>query len=202
MKAMTILSKLNFTFALLTLVVLTHGCTAGVVVGGAATGAAVIHDRRSAGTVIDDQGISWKISHDIFSDKELSDPSHINVTVYNGAVLLTGETPSEDLKLRANAIAARVSDKEKPVYNELAIAEPTSLTTRTNDAYITTKVKTSLFDIQSIPDFDVTRVKVTTENSVVYLMGLVTTVESDAVTEKTRNVSGVKKVVKLFEYLN
>ena len=200
MKAMTILTKLNYTVALLMLILLTHGC-AGVVVGGAATGAAVIHDRRSAGTVIDDQGLGWKISNEIFSDKELSEPSHINVTVYNGAVLLTGETPTEDLKLRANAIAARVSDKEKPVYNELAIAEPTSLTTRTNDAYITTKVKTALFDIQSIKGFDVTRVKVTTENSVVYLMGLVTSVEADAVTEKTRNVGGVKKVVKLFEYI-
>ena len=200
MKAMTILTKLNYTVALLMLILLTHGC-AGVVVGGAATGAAVIHDRRSAGTVIDDQGLGWKISNEIFSDKELSEPSHINVTVYNGAVLLTGETPTEDLKLRANAIAARVSDKEKPVYNELAIAEPTSLTTRTNDAYITSKVKTALFDIQSIKGFDVTRVKVTTENSVVYLMGLVTSVEADAVTEKTRNVGGVKKVVKLFEYI-
>lgn len=200
MKAMTILIKLNYTVALLMLILLTHGC-AGVVVGGAATGAAVIHDRRSAGTVIDDQGLGWKISNEIFSDKELSEPSHINVTVYNGAVLLTGETPTEDLKLRANAIAARVADKEKPVYNELAIAEPTSLTTRTNDAYITSKVKTALFDIQSIEGFDVTRVKVTTENSVVYLMGLVTSVEADAVTEKTRNVGGVKKVVKLFEYI-
>ena len=178
-----------------------QGCTTAVVVGGAATGAAVIHDRRSAGTVIDDQGASWQISHAIFSDKELSEPSHINVTVYNGAVLLTGETPSEDLKLRANAIAVQTVGNDKPIYNELAISAPTSLSTRTNDAYITSKVKTALFDIQSLPDFDVTRVKVITENSVVYLLGLLTTAEADAVTEKARNVGGVKKVVKLFEYI-
>ena len=198
------MTKLLKTYILLALVIVithTQGCTTAVVVGGAATGAAVIHDRRSSGTVIDDQGASWKISHAIFSDKELSEPSHINVAVYNGAVLLTGETPSEDLKLRANAIAVQAVGSDKPIYNELAISAPTSLSTRTNDAYITSKVKTALFDIQSLPDFDVTRVKVITENSVVYLMGLLTTAEADAVTDKARNVSGVKKVVKLFEYI-
>lgn len=197
---MTYLSRLNFILTLIILASLTHGCT-GVVVGGAVTGAAVVHDRRSPGTVIDDQGKSWKISNAIFNDKELSDPSHINVTVYNGAVLLTGETPSEDLKLRANAIAAQISGSEKPVFNELAIASPTSLSSRTNDAYITTKVKSAFLDIKSLPDFDVTRVKVTTENGVVYLMGLLGTEEADVVTERARNVSGVKKVVKLFEYI-
>ena len=189
-----------YLIPLLLAITFLHGC-AGVVVGGAATGAAVVHDRRSAGTVIDDQGTSWKISQAIFSDEELSSPSHINVTVYNGAVLLTGETPSEDLKLRANATAASISGTEKPIYNELAIASPSSISSRTNDAYITTRVKTSLLDIQSIPEFDFTRVKVTTEAGIVYLMGLVSTREADAVTEKARNVSGVKKVVKLFEYL-
>jgi len=175
------------------------GC-AGLAVGGAATGIAVIHDRRSTGTVIDDQGTNWKVSEAIFKDQELSNPSHINVTVYNGVVLLTGETPSEDLKLRANALAAQSSGNKK-IYNELAIASPTSLSTRTNDTYITAKVKTVLLEIDDIPTFDPTRVKVITEDSVVFLMGLVTTQESNAVTEKARNVSGVKKVVRLFEYL-
>ena len=179
--------------------VIINGC-AGVVVGGAATGVAVVHDRRSAGTVIDDQGINWKISAAIFNDKELSSPSHINTTVYNSVILLSGETPSEDLKIRANAIAARTSGNKK-IYNELVIASPTSLTSRTNDTYITTKIKTALLDIGGIEGFDVTRVKVVTENSVVYLMGLVTSQEADAVTDKARNVSGVAKVIRLFEYL-
>ena len=176
-----------------------NGC-AGVVVGGAATGVAVVHDRRSAGTVIDDQGMNWKVSKAIFDDKELSSPSHINVTVYNSVILLSGETPSEDLKIRANAIAARTSGNKK-IYNELAITSPTSLTSRTNDTYITTKIKTALLDIGGIEGFDVTRVKVVTENGVVYLMGLLTSQEADAVTDKARNVSGVTKVVRLFEYL-
>jgi osmotically-inducible protein OsmY len=176
-----------------------NGC-AGVVVGGAATGVAVVHDRRSAGTVIDDQGMNWKVSKAIFDDKELSSPSHINVTVYNSVILLSGETPSEDLKIRANAIAARTSGNKK-IYNELVITSPTSLTSRTNDTYITTKIKTALLDIGGIEGFDVTRVKVVTENGVVYLMGLLTSQEADAVTDKARNVSGVTKVVRLFEYL-
>ena len=125
------IKTIHSTFIFILLTVIISGC-AGIVVGGAATGVAVVHDRRSAGTVIDDQGMSWKISRAIFSNKELSTPSHINVTVYNSAVLLTGETPSEDLKLRANAIAAQTSENAK-IYNELAIASPTSLTTRTND---------------------------------------------------------------------
>lgn len=179
--------------------VVINGC-AGVVVGGAATGVAVVHDRRSAGTVIDDQGMNWKVSKAIFDDKELSSPSHINVTVYNSAILLSGETPSEDLKIRANAIAARTSGNKK-IYNELVITSPTSLTSRTNDTYITTKIKAALLDIGGIEGFDVTRVKVVTENSVVYLMGLLTSQEADAVTDKARNVSGVTKVVRLFEYL-
>lgn len=178
---------------------LLSGC-AGVVVGGAATGAAVIHDRRSAGQVIDDQGLDWKVSEAIYNEKEVSNASHINVTVYNGVVLLTGETPTEDLKLRANAIAARASSNSK-IQNELVISSPTSLSSRTNDAYITAKAKTVMLEIDDIPNFDPTRVKVTTENGVVFLMGLVTQQESDAVTEKVRNVSGVKKVVRLFEYL-
>ena len=192
-------TSINLILILLGLTLL-QGC-AGVVVGGAATGVAVVHDRRSAGTVIDDQGTSWKVSQAIFNDQELSSPSHINVEVYNGAVLLTGETPSEDLKIRANAIAARIIGTEKQIYNELQIAAPTTISSRTNDAYITTKVKTALLDINEIPDFDFTRVSVTTEAGVVYLMGLVSTQEADAVTNKARNVAGVKKVVKLFEYI-
>ena len=191
--------KINLSLACLIFAMLMSGC-AGVVVGGAATGAAVIHDRRSAGTVIDDKGLSWKISDAIFRDKELSNPSHINVTVYNGAILLTGEAPTEDLKIRANAVTARQAESNK-IYNELVIASPTSFTSRTNDAYITAKVKTVLLEIDNIPSFDPTRVKVTTENSVVFLMGLVTDQEASAVTEKVRNVSGVKKVVRLFEYI-
>jgi osmotically-inducible protein OsmY len=187
------------SFTLLLSIFILNGC-AGVVIGGAATGVAVVHDRRSAGTVIDDKGLDWKVSQAIFKEQEVSNSSHINVTAYNGVVLLTGETPSEDLKIRANAIAAQASDNGK-IYNELVIASPTSFSSRTNDTYITAKIKTVLLEIDDIPDFDLTRVKVTTENGTVFLMGLLTRQEADAVTNKARNVSGVKKVVRLLEYL-
>lgn len=182
------------------LAIFQSGCTT-LTISGTATGIAIIHDRRSPGTVIDDHATSWKIKEAIHKDRELSDPSHINVTVYNNVILLTGEAPSEDLKLRANAIAAKVSGNKK-VYNELIIASPTPLTTRASDTYITMKVKTGLLSINDVPTFDPTRVKVVTEDSVVFLIGLVTTQEADAVTEKVRNTSGVKKVVRLFEYIS
>ena len=102
--------RITLTLALLAISI--SGCT-GIVVGGAATGIAVVHDRRPAGVVIDDQGMNWKIAEAIYKDKNLSSASHINTTVYNSAVLLTGETPSEDLKLRANAIAAQISGQNK-----------------------------------------------------------------------------------------
>jgi osmotically-inducible protein OsmY len=176
------------------------GCTGGVIVGGAATGAAVIHDRRSAGTVIDDQATKWKIFDRILEDKKLFDASHINITVYNHAVLLTGEAPSEDLKLRAHAYASH-TDEVKQVFNEIRIAQPSSLSARTNDAFITGKVNAAILNID-IEGFDVTRVKVVTENSHVYLMGILTEQEAKAVTDKARTVKGVKKVIRLFEYIS
>ena len=185
--------------ALLIMTASISGCT-GVVVSGAATGAAIVHDRRTPGTVIDDQGTNWKISQAIYKDKELSEASHINTTVYNGAVLLTGETPAEDLKIRANAIAARISGTDK-IYNELEIAAPSSLMSRANDTFITAKIKTAMLNIKEIEEFDLTRVKIVTESGVVYLMGLLTTAEANAVTEKARSSGGVKKVVQLFEQL-
>lgn len=179
------------------------GCGA-VIVGAAATGVAVAHDRRTTGTIIDDNTLSLKISDAIFQEPNLSSPtSHINVTVYNGAVLLTGETPTEDLKVRTGAIATRIAAKsgEDRIYNEIMIAAPTSMLTRTQDTYITGKVKSSLLKIRDIPGFDPTRVKIITENSVVFLMGLVTQQEAEAATELVRGLSGISKVVRLFEYI-
>ncbi|TNF93424.1 MAG: BON domain-containing protein [Gammaproteobacteria bacterium] len=191
--------KLNLTILLIACLGIT-GCAGGVVVGGAATGAAVIHDRRSPGTVIDDQTTKWKIFDRILSDKKLFDASHINIAVYNRSVLLTGETPTEDLKLRAHAYA-RHTEKVQQVHNEIRIAEPSSLSVRTNDVFLSGKVNAALLNI-NIEGFDVTRVKVVTENSHVYLMGLLTEQEAKAVTEKARSIKGVKKVIRLFEYIS
>ncbi len=176
-----------------------QGC-APVVVGGVAMGAAIVHDRRTSGTVVEDQNIEIKAYEALRSDADVHEQSHINVTSYNLAVLLTGETPTPALKERAGALVKDV-ERVKHVYNELVIAAPSSFMNRSSDTVITGKVKTSLFSVEDLPGFDPTRVKVVTENGTVFLMGLVTQAEADAVTETVRSVGGVQRVVKLFEYI-
>ncbi len=176
------------------------GC-AEAVVGGTATGAAVVHDRRTVGTVIDDQLIEAKAIKQIFSDEQLFKQAHISVTSYNNIVLLTGESPTEELRTRAYNIAAGIP-KVRRVHNEITIAAPSSALTRSSDTWITAKVKAKLFGIDDIEGFDPTRVKVVTENGTVYLMGLVTHEEADAATRVARTAKGVQRVVKIFEYVD
>ncbi|RMG28800.1 MAG: BON domain-containing protein [Gammaproteobacteria bacterium] len=177
------------------------GCAPLVVGGAAATTAEVAHDRRTAGTVIDDQAIELKAFRAIHKDKTLASQSHISVTSYNLNVLLTGETPTEALRQRAAEIVRRIP-RVRRVYNELVVAGPSSLTSRSNDTLITTKVKLALFHIKGLKGFDPTRVKVVTERGNVYLMGLLTHEEADAVAETARRVGGVQRVIKLFEYID
>jgi osmotically-inducible protein OsmY len=179
---------------------LLNGCAA-VVVGGAAVGASAVHERRSVGTMIDDEGIEWKVRLAINEDKNLSSQSHISAISVNGVVLLVGQTPTDALHQRASDIARGV-DNVRIVHNELAIAAPNSYVTRTSDAYITSKVKTSLFKVKGHADFDPTRVKVVTENGTVYLMGILYRSEADDAAKQASQVGGVQKVVKLFEYLD
>lgn len=174
---------------------------APVVIGGAATGATAAHDRRTIGTFIDDEGIELKARGNIINDKELNSQIHINITSINGVVLLSGEAPTEELRQRAET-TVRAIPKVRLIHNELTLAAPSSMMTRSSDTLITAKVKTKLFGIKGLDGFDATRVKVVTENGTVYLMGLLYHTEADAVTDAARQVSGVQRVVKLFEYLN
>ncbi|BAZ94881.1 uncharacterized protein FOKN1_2510 [Thiohalobacter thiocyanaticus] len=177
-----------------------NGC-APLVVGGTATGVAVVHDRRTAGTVLEDQSIELKALSALRKDEELYKQSHLNVTSYNMMVLLSGETPTEGYKQRAEQIVSGI-ERVRRVYNELRVAAPSSMMSRSSDTLITGKVKTSLFSIKGMEGFDPTRVKVVTENGTVYLMGLLTRREGDAVAEEARSVGGVQRVVKLFEYID
>ena len=186
-----------FSIYLLLFVVFLQGCIA-VAGGAAATGAAVAYDRRTTGTIIDDQSIELKAGQLLSEDKEINDNSHINVTSYNLVALVTGETTSDDIRNRIINIVKNIP-KVTHVYNEVTIAAPSSLTSRSSDSLITSKVKTKLFGLEN---FDSARVKVVTEKGVVYLMGLVTKEEADRATEATRQVGGVQKVVKLFQYID
>ena len=156
------------TAALLALflsVPLMNGCVGFV--AGAATGAAVAHDERSPGTMLEDETIEVQAKEKLYNDKTLDDKIHINVTSYNHVVLLTGEALSRALRDRAVDIVSKV-DKVKRVHNEIAVADLSSFSTRSNDTWITTKVKTNMLTAKN---FDATRVKVVTERGSVYLMG-------------------------------
>lgn len=174
---------------------------APLVVGTAATGASVAHDRRTAGTFLEDQTIELKAKSALNEDPEINEQAHLNVTSINLVVLLSGEAPSEALRQRAGDIVGRV-EKVRRVHNEVLVAAPSSMMTRSSDTLITAKVKTSFFSIKDLQKFDPTRVKVVTENGTVFLMGLVTRAEGDATASAASGVSGVQRVVKLFEYQN
>jgi osmotically-inducible protein OsmY len=189
----------TLTLALLTAGFLSSGC-APLVVGGAATTAAVAVDRRTAGAVIEDQAIELRVRSELAAVQGMVDMTNIDVTSYNGVVLLTGESPDESLRQRADEIA-RNSEKVRRVHNEIQLAAPSSYVTRASDMLITSKVKVALLKVR-IEGFDPLRVKVVTENGTVYLLGLVSREEGDAATEAARLVGGVQRIVKLFEYLN
>ena len=176
------------------------GCAA-VIVGGAAVGASAVHERRSVGTMMDDEGIEWKVRTALSEDKPLSSQSHLSVISVNGVVLLVGQTPTEALHQQAENLARGV-DNVRVVHNELTIAAPNSYMTRSSDSYVTSKVKTSLFKVKGHEDFDPTRVKVVTENGTVYLMGILYRSEAEDAAKQASRVGGVQKVVKLFEYLD
>jgi osmotically-inducible protein OsmY len=179
---------------------LLYGCAAAVV-GGAATGATAVHDRRTVGTFIDDEGIELKARMAIFDDKELNSQIHINIISINGVVLLVGQAPTEAARQKAAEIVSTVP-KVRLIHNEMTVAAPNSYLTRSSDSLVTAKVKSKLFTIKEHDNFDPTRVKVVTENGIVYLMGILTHSEADTVTDAARQVGGVQKIVKLFEYID
>jgi len=178
-------------------ILLLQACAAAVV-GGAATTAAVAYDRRTAGAILDDQSIEIKAKYAIFQDKDLYNQSNINVTSYNGFVLLSGETPTESLKQKATNLVKDIP-KVRKVYNELAISGPSALTSRSSDSWITTKLKTKMTQDENVDPF---YVKVVTERGIVYLMGKLTKAEADQAVAVARSTKGVLRVVKIFEYID
>lgn len=170
------------------------GCVAAVV-GGAGTAAVIGEDRRTVGTVTEDQGIEFKAENRI-NDKFKD--AHINVTSFSRMVLLTGEAPDAAAKAEIEKIV-RAVESVRGVYNEIAIGGVSALSARTNDSFITSKVKARFVDQRK---FNAIHVKVVTEASVVYLLGLVKRKEAEDAVEIARTTSGVQRVVKLFEYID
>ncbi|MEY3202242.1 MAG: hypothetical protein RIR70_1792 [Pseudomonadota bacterium] len=167
-----------------------------VVASGFGAGALLVADRRSSGAYIEDESIEWKTSNRI--KDRFGSRVHVNATSFNRNVLLTGEVPDEDSRQEAEKLASGVANV-RAVTNELQIAGASSLTSRSNDAYITSKVKARFVDANK---FSPNHVKVVTENNIVYLMGLVTRKEADEATEIARTTGGAQKVVRVFEYID
>ncbi len=166
-----------------------------IVAGGVGVGAMMADDRRTSGIYIEDERVELRILADT---AKMGDKVHINATSFNRVVLLTGEVPDEATKAKVEKLAADV-DNVKRVQNEVAVARPSTLGERSNDVYITTRVKTRFLS-ESNKRFSPNHVKVITEMATVYLMGLVSKEEAAAAAEIAAGTPGVKRVVKVFEY--
>ncbi|MDP2244545.1 BON domain-containing protein [Pseudomonas sp.] len=153
---------------------------------------------RSIGNKIDDQFIAPQVRSNLSSAHiDLTDPtSHVVITSYNGVVLLAGQTPRNELKSAAEQAARRVQGVTK-VHNELQVLQPTSLLARSNDLLLTTKIKAQMVTDTAVPG---SRIKIVTENGIVYLLGLVSRQEANKATSLVQSTSGVQKIVKLFQY--
>ncbi len=169
------------------------GCVPAVIVGVAGT-AMVAADRRSAGVQLDDESIEIKLSTKIGTDYETR--VHVNVTSYNGVVLITGEVPDQEAVTYIGNLA-KGTEKVRVVHNELVVGPNSDLSSRSNDTYITGKVKSRMIEANKFPP---NAVKVVTERGVVYLMGLVSKEEGDAAADIAATTAGVVRVVKFFQY--
>ncbi|MDH5377437.1 MAG: BON domain-containing protein [Gammaproteobacteria bacterium] len=172
-----------------------QGCAPVIVAGTVAgAGATLVSDRRSTTALIEDQAIEIKATDAIYRDRELGKKVRIAVTSFNGLVLLSGEAPSQDYRLKAADIIRNLASVRE-VYNEIQVSQPISLNDRTHDAWITSKVKARLVQERGL----FTRTKVVTSGGVVYLMGIATESEANQATSLIHQLDGIQRVIALFE---
>jgi osmotically-inducible protein OsmY len=192
-------SRSTLRWAAVALVLVTapllQACAEALIVGTIAAGVIVAADRRQIEVIFGDQRIESAAGGRV--NEALDGKGHVVVTSFNYTVLLTGEVPSAEAKAQAGKVVVGVP-QVRAVVNELQIAGASSAASRSNDAYITSKVKSGFLGNGV---FRPTDVKVVTEAGVVYLLGLVTLEEADAATKITRGTGGVQKVVRVFEYV-
>ena len=186
-------SLLATTLAAAAFSTLLGGCAPLIIGGAAASAALVASDRRTSGTQLEDEGIELRAASNLRGT--FGDRAHINVTSFNRRVLLTGEVPSEDAKRQAEQVVTRVENVGS-VVNELGVMGVSTLTQRSSDTLVTGKVKASIVDAA---DLQINAFKVLTERGTVYLMGRVTQREAEKVTQLTRRVGGVQRVVRVFD---
>jgi osmotically-inducible protein OsmY len=173
---------------------LLQGCELALIGAGAGAAYSTIEDRRSSGTQLDDDAIELRAATRI--GDRFPDKIHVNVAAFNRAVLITGEVPDEAVRAEVEKIVQGVPNV-RGVTNEVQLAPVTSFSDRTSDSFITTQVKARYLRAKA---FNPVHVKVVTEAGVVYLMGVLTEREADDAVDIARTTSGVRKVVKIFEY--
>ena len=174
-----------------------QGCIAAAVVG-VVGGATVATDKRTVGQQIDDQTIEFNAYSALNNHEGIKEHTSLSVTSLNGSVLIVGQAPNTYLKDLASKTLSEVNGV-KQIHNQVRISNEPSITTQSNDVWLTSKVKTALFTSDNL---EATNIKVVTENAEVFLMGLVTNAEANEAVEIARNVSGVNRVFKAFEYVD
>lgn len=184
------------TVALISALPMLQGCVPAVIATSAAAGVMTAHDRRSTGIQTDDETTEWKAAQRV--PERFKAGAHLNFTSYNRRLLITGEVFNDEAK---TVIAEEVGKIEgvKAVYNEVAVAPASPLGNRSNDSYITSKLKARLVDSNQL---SANHIKVVTENTVAYLMGIVTEREAKVAVQIARTTDGVRKVVNLMEVVS
>jgi len=191
--------KKRLIIILLIVMPILGGCTAAVV-GGAAVGGSMINDRRTTGVYLDDQQIEFGALQLKYEDDEIAEKTNISVISYNLTVLMVGQAENQQL---VDRYAAKISQlaRVSRIHNYVKIGAEGTWSDATSDAYLTTKAKLALFDVDK-EGFNPGHIKVVTNMDTVYLMGIVTRAEAQQATDAVRFVSGVKHVVKVFEYID
>jgi len=190
------LKKLAFIFAS---AMLLQGCVAAAIGGAAVAGATkVATDPRTVGTQIDDETLEERVKSAIYKDQQIKSEARISITSYSGRILLTGQVPNDNLREIATSLAKGVQNVND-VYNEVRVGPKVSFSQISKDAWITSQIKSKMLVDSKVKTSDV---KVITENNEVFLLGNVTHDQGNAAAEIARNVSGVTKVVKVFNYVN
>ena len=183
--------------AVLISALLLQGCVGAVVVGSAAVATKTASDPRTVGTQVDDGTLELRVNTALSKDAQIKKEARINVSAYQGKVLLVGQSPNSELSARAKQIAMGVEGTTE-VFNEIRQGQPIGLGDASNDTWITTKVRSQLLTSDQVKS---TNVKVTTENGEVFLLGLVTEREGKAAADIASRVSGVKHVTTAFTYI-
>lgn len=188
--------KLNTLFIAIIMLWLLQGC-AGLVIGGATSAINAAKDRRTLGMQIDDNTIEVKAALLLREVEALQEHTHIVVKSVNGHLLVVGQAPTQHLKDLAIKTLQALTDIKR-IHNQIKLSEPTSIKVRTLDVWLTTRIKVKLFASEHI---DANNIAILTENSEVFLMGIVSAAEAKQAAEIASSISGVTKVIKVFELI-